>query len=151
MTDIADRRGDPMLKESVQTARVAGRCICNKRMLQKENEGTCLWCGHGRAVRVIEHAYQLNAERNSAPRSGKVVHMPRLRGARHHRVGWTEEMCIEAARQWEIDHGRLPTRTDWQYTGGMAHPTYVVVYKLFGGWPAFMQAIAEVPREQVAA
>lgn len=125
---------------------LAGGCICGKRMLQHVNQGTCMWCGHGKVEAIIELAYRNNMEHNQAP----VLMLDTHRRGRPLR--WTEERCIEAFWRWSEHKGRHPNSSEWQLASdGVLRPNYVTIRKLFGGWKGFLQAISEVPREQVAA
>lgn len=124
-------------------------CICGKHMIQLANAGTCLWCGHGNAVKPLELAYDKATKLNtSAPLDGRVLVLPKRKGA------WDEDGCVTAYRRWEAANGRVPHAIDWQRaiaSGEVKRPSYGTIYKLFGGWTGFLQYIAEVPREQVAA
>jgi hypothetical protein len=129
-------------------------CICGKHMLQAINEGTCVWCGYGSPRAVPELAYGRNMEAapalTLAPAAARVRAVPPRRGRP---VEWTEERCVEAARDWERMHGNLPRSVDWQEARepGEHRPTYATVKRIFGGWPGFMRAIADVPRQALAA
>lgn len=164
-------RPDPDANGPPNNYRVRGGhgCICGKRMLMRANDGTCLWCGHGKAVLVTEFAYELNMRGNQAPMldarvvpssngNGQLTPWQRRRlqqsgpGTLPCTSEWPEDECIIAARRWENEYGRLPMVKDWQHqNGGPPHPTYAQIHRRFGGWRGFLKAVAEVPREQVAA
>lgn len=59
---------------------------------------------------------------------------------------WTKERVFEAFRNWEIEHGSLPSTTDWRRSGGELHPTDRLVYKLFGGWTQALVEYDKKPR-----
>lgn len=126
-------------------------CICGKHLLEQANEGTCLACGHGDVSGVAELAYLRNMERPPTVqvRAKAMEHMARQTCP----VQWTEDDCIEAARDWEREHGELPQSKDWLCARlpGDRRPSYRTIHTLFGGWPAFMGAIADIPREAIAA
>lgn len=126
---------------------IASGCLCGKRMIMEANDGTCLWCGHGRARLVVEHAYRLNLEQNTGLRPRYTTPpKPRLTA----RVKWDDMACIEAYRRWEAEKGSPPNAIDWQQPmNGFKRPSYGTVYKVFGGWRAFRRAVAEVPRDEV--
>ncbi len=130
---------------------MAMQCICGKHMLQLANAGTCLWCGHGDAHAIVELAYERNMRAAAEPApllaaalAATVVEL---------RARWTAAECITAARDWELMHGALPRSRDWcrAKQPGETRPSYVTVQSIFGGWHAFMAAIADVPREQALA
>jgi hypothetical protein len=129
-----------------------GACICGKHMWEAENEGTCVWCGHGLAHVVAEHAYQRNMEHNvgirvSAPVDARVVP---IRRARSHE--WDEDSAARVALAEEARTGRFPSSTQWQRPRHGEHrPTYAQVLALFGGWGLFKLYCADIPRESVAA
>lgn len=130
--------------------RQAKPCICGKRMLELANEGTCLWCGYGEARVVVELAYGRNMDEVPAPATA----FSALAGGRPRRgLEWTEDRCVEAAREWERVHGELPSMADWRRAKrpGERRPSYATVQQTFGGWRGFMNAIADVPREALAA
>lgn len=132
----------------------ANGCICGKRMFQRENMGTCVWCGHGMAKSIVEDAYRRNMEHNvcaifTTPLpDARVVPLRRRR-----KPTWSEDECVSAYYAWRANHGREPTSTDWTATQGLGEhrPSYGTIRALFGGWPAFKHYIAEIPRDQVAA
>lgn len=133
--------------------RPAAGCICGKRMLEAMNEGTCLWCGRGSCRAVTEYAYQRNMQDNASRLSAPTTATARLFAMRSLRPRWTEDGCVLAYRRWEATHHRPPRPYDWQQPlseGDPARPSYGTVRKLFGGWPGFLQYVAEIPREQAA-
>jgi hypothetical protein len=146
---VKDNLGGPNPYKS----RAGHGCICGAHMLEKENGGTCLKCGHGFPTNILEHAYRLLSRNNVGPRVAQVGRMDArvvpITRARSHR--WTEETCAAAYRRWEADHGRPPALVDWQASAnGEDRPCYSTVWSLFGGWKAFLRYIAEVPREESA-
>lgn len=129
-------------------------CICGKHMVERANEGTCLWCGHGMARPVIEHAYRRNMEGNlvsavhTTPRFDARV-VPLRRAPSHI---WDQDACAISALKFQNATGRFPSSTEWQRAraSGEHRPTYATIRSLFGGWPAFKEYCADIPREQVA-
>lgn len=126
-------------------------CVCQKHMLERVNGGTCVWCGHGVASAVEEHAYRRNMEEvpslvRPAQFDARVV--PLRRG-----LGWTEDSAVGAYYAWKGNHGRFPKSIDWQRASepGERRPSYTTIRNLFGGWRGFLAYIADIPREQVAA
>jgi hypothetical protein len=141
-----------------QPQRVALRaqpCICDKHMLERDNEGTCLWCGHGNPRPVSELAYRRNQEGNrpvlglrlSSAADARVIP---IRRARSHE--WDEDKSAMAALAQERKTGKFPTSTQWNQARerGEHRPSYVQVKELFGSWKAFKDYCADVPRESVA-
>lgn len=128
------------------------KCKCNKHMIQLANEGTCLWCGHGNADLVSEHAFRLNmAASTTAKFDARIVsNQSKSNGYRGGcSAVWSEDDCIKAAREWEENYGSLPKSYDWtQHKNGFNRPSYQTIRKVFGGWRGFMRAIAEVPKDQ---
>lgn len=124
----------------------ASGCICGKRMLERINEGTCLWCGRGLCRAVREHAYRRNMEDNgTGPAPAQLYSLADQR--------WTEDDCVAAYRRWHAANGRPPHAFDWNNPPRDAepeHPTFPTIRRLFGGWPGFLRYVAEVPREQAA-
>jgi hypothetical protein len=130
-------------------------CLCGKRMMEDFNEGTCVWCGHGLAREVIELAYARNMAGNvpvlglrvASAADARVVP---IRRARSH--SWDEDGCAMVALRIQAETGRFPSSTQWQRarTRGEHRPTYRDVHALFGGWQAFKDYCADIPREQVA-
>jgi hypothetical protein len=129
---------------------VARPCICGKHMFERANEGICLWCGHGLARAVSEHAYRRNMVAID-PALDRRLFAEEGESNRHlSRTFWTSDRCVEAAREWESVHGRLPSSADWAAAGN-GHPSFQTINRVFGGMVAFRCAIADVPREWVAA
>lgn len=136
--------------------RRADYCVCGKHMLEYANEGTCVWCGHGAATAVAEHAYRRNMEHNgsvlglrtSAGVDARVVAISR---ARSH--DWDEDSAARAALAEEARTGRFPSSGRWQEARARDEhrPTYKDIQRLFGGWPAFRRYCADIPRERIAA
>ncbi len=52
---------------------------------------------------------------------------------------WDARRVAAALRVWAHQHGRVPRRRDWLRTSAL-HPEGAVVYRLFGSWPAALQA-----------
>lgn len=125
-------------------------CICGKHMMQFENGGTCLWCGHGNAYRQLELAYEKATKLNTSPAfDGRVVPL-----RQRHYATWSEDECVEAYWRWHEAMGRVPTSADWQKPrapGEPKRPSYQAIYNRFGGWVAFKHYIAEIPREEAVA
>jgi hypothetical protein len=46
---------------------------------------------------------------------------------------WTKERIIAALQAWAVEHGRVPTSTDWARVAP-DHPTAQTVSKVFGSW-----------------
>lgn len=142
---------------------MATDCICGKHLLQVENENVCVWCGHGLVHAIREHAYRRNMvavdpaldRLQFAEDGARRMREGRQRGgdSARFRRAWNAEDCVRAAREWEQLYGRLPACTDWATAHGdrVEHPTYQTILNRFGGWPAFMREIADVPRERIAA
>jgi hypothetical protein len=140
-------------------------CICGKRMLQAANEGTCVWCGYGRARAVVEFAYRRNMEgnvrsavapppiedRSPAPHIFSGPRLVPLAAARRWR--WDADACASAALAVEARTGRFLSAGDWQQSlrHGEHRPSYGTVIKRFGSWSAFKRYCADIPREAVAA
>lgn len=129
-------------------------CLCGKHMIELANEGTCLWCGHGRARDIAEIAYRRLAEQNVSPiftSRPPDVRVVALRAARSHI--WDEDACALAALAEEKRTGRFPRASDWQKAQihGEHRPSYQTIHNRFGGWKAFKLYCADIPREAVAA
>ena len=58
---------------------------------------------------------------------------------------WTPTAIIDALRAWAYTHGRSPTSRDWKKSG-LAHPSSVRVYSVFGSWPTALEAAGLTPR-----
>lgn len=71
-------------------------CICGKHMVEEANEGTCLWCGHGRVQVIAEFAYERNARGNAAPSMSRPGPMDARIVSRAPRAVWTEDESITA-------------------------------------------------------
>jgi hypothetical protein len=137
--------------------RHTGDCICGAHMIEDANEGTCLKCGHGIPRITREHAYMRNMIDDSTPLDQPLA---TSRAVEDHRRGprtkapiWDEDKCVVAYRDWEQAFGRPPCSTDWAkpVEPNIHRPAYVTIQKLFGGWDAFRQYVADIPRDQVMA
>ena len=52
---------------------------------------------------------------------------------------WTRGRIVEAMQRWYGEHGRPPTRSDWQKASDW-HPAASTVYRVFGSWEAALKA-----------
>jgi Homing endonuclease associated repeat len=52
---------------------------------------------------------------------------------------WTRARIVEAMQRWHGEHGRPPTRSDWQKASDW-HPAASTVYRVFGSWMAALKA-----------
>jgi hypothetical protein len=134
---------------NLYAVRAGHGCVCGKRMLQRENEGTCLWCGHGAARPVVEHAYRRNMERNDVP---VAMARPRLAPTLSVADAWDRDTCAAAALRWEAAHGAFPSSVAWNFPKrGEQRPSTGTIYALFGSWGEFKRYCADIPRDQVLA
>jgi hypothetical protein len=59
-------------------------------------------------------------------------------GSGTHRV-WTRGRVVQAMQRWYGEHGRPPTRSDWQKASDW-HPAASTVYRVFGSWKEALKA-----------
>ena len=59
---------------------------------------------------------------------------------------WTRERCLEAVREWELQHNELPSSSEWHKkdaTGG--RPSTSTCAMVFGSWKSMLAEYGKVP------